>query len=319
VTQGGASSKLEPKFWTVSDLGSFYVENRKSLVAHANRILKDKNQAEEVVQDALVKVMLAAPELDSSDHALAYIRRSIDNLCVDIFRIEGRRPNLFSIDENNSVADEFWTNNDDHSDVLASAEDAAIVRQALALLSPAERAALVLWEFEGRSTKEIADELGIKESSVRHTVSRARTSLRKILTTIVIDEDRGLTALDLLNNSYRKASSIAQKSGRAVMSLVLLASAFLGFNSLTGNEWTPTVINDQVVDKGLLQDRNLNLVSPNISVNDINISDVKAVTSSNVSKSNSNEDMELEVLNAQLETAAAMVETLMLLEGVEKK
>ncbi len=32
-----------------------------------------------------------------------------------------------------------------------------------------------MWEVEGRSTAEIAKELGIKESAVRHTVSRART------------------------------------------------------------------------------------------------------------------------------------------------
>jgi len=104
------------------------------------------------------------------------------------------------------------------------------------MLSPAERAALVMWEMEGRSTKEIARELGIKESTVRHTVSRARTSLRKILSELVIDEARGLTALDLLSTTYKRASDVAKKSSKAALSLILVFFAFLGFNAMPNHE-----------------------------------------------------------------------------------
>jgi len=93
-----------------------------------------------------------------------------------------------------------------------------------------------MWEMEGRSTAEIAAELGIKESSVRHTVSRARASLRRVLTELVIDEKRGLTALDMLSTSYKKAAKLAEKSSKVALSLILVLTAFLGFNSLTGNE-----------------------------------------------------------------------------------
>jgi hypothetical protein len=93
-----------------------------------------------------------------------------------------------------------------------------------------------MWEMEGRSTAEIAAELGIKESSVRHTVSRARASLRRVLSELVIDEKRGLTALDMLSTSYKKAAKFAEKSSKAALSLMLVLTAFLGFNSLTGNE-----------------------------------------------------------------------------------
>ena len=119
---------------------------------------------------------------------------------------------------------------------ISAAEDAAIIRQALALLSPAERTALVMWEMDGRTTAEIAAELGIKESSVRHTVSRARASLRTILSTLIIDEERGLTALDLLSTSYKKAAELAKKSSRAALSLFLVVGAFLGFHAFTGHE-----------------------------------------------------------------------------------
>ncbi len=225
-----------PRVWTVAELGAFYTEHRSELLAHANRVLKDSAKAEEITQDSLIKFMLAAPELESTDHALSYLHRTIENLCIDYFRMEGRRPNLVVIDEAQAEVEAAWQVDGDHSAAISAAEDAAIIRQALAMLSPAERAALVMWEMEGRSTEEIAAELGIKETTVRHTVSRARTSLRRVLSELVIDEERGLTALDMLSTTYKKAADLAAKSSKVALSLLLVVTAFLGFNSLTGNE-----------------------------------------------------------------------------------
>ena len=231
-----SAASAGPRVWTVAELGAFYTEHRSELLAHANRVLKDSAKAEEITQDALIKFMLAAPELESQDHALSYLHRTIENLCIDLFRLEGRRPNLVVIDDAQAEVEAAWQVSGDHSQAISAAEDAAIIRQALALLSPAERAALVMWEMEGRSTSEIAAELGIKESAVRHTVSRARTSLRRVLSELVIDQERGLTALDMLSTTYKKAAELAQKSSKAALSLVLVFAAFLGFNSMTGNE-----------------------------------------------------------------------------------
>jgi RNA polymerase sigma factor (sigma-70 family) len=229
------------KVWTVAELGAFYTEHRSELIAHASRILKDSAKAEEVIQDALIKVMLAAPELESKDHALGYMHRTIENLCIDIFRIEGRRPNLVLLDESSAELESKWVDNKDHVDVIAAADDAAIVRQALAMLSPAERAALVMWEMEGRSTAEIAAELGIKESAVRHTVSRARASLRKVMSELIVDKERGLTALDMLSTTYKKAAQVAKKSSKAALSLILVFFAFLGFNAMPTDSELPVV------------------------------------------------------------------------------
>jgi RNA polymerase sigma factor (sigma-70 family) len=235
------------KVWTVAELGAFYTEHRTELHAHASRVLKDYARAEEVIQDALIKVMLAAPELESADHALSYMHRTIENLCIDIFRIEGRRPNLVVLDDATAEVESTWRENNDHSDAIAAADDAAIVRQALAMLSPAERAALVMWEMEGRSTEEIARELGIKESAVRHTVSRARASLRRVLSELIIDEARGLTALDMLSTTYKKASELAKKSSKVALSLILVLFAFLGFNSMPTNTGIPALVTEDSV------------------------------------------------------------------------
>jgi RNA polymerase sigma factor (sigma-70 family) len=301
-----------PRGWTVAELGAFYTEHRSELLAHANRVLKDSAKAEEITQDALIKFMLAAPELESTDHALSYLHRTIENLCIDLFRLEGRRPNLVVLDDATAEVEAAWQVDGDHSSVISAAEDAAIIRQALAMLSPAERAALVMWEMEGRSTSEIASELGIKESAVRHTVSRARASLRRVLSELVIDEERGLTALDMLSTSYKKAAVLAQKSSKVALSLLLVVTAFLGFNSLTGNEGnvqvndlaisTPTTVTEEAVIPAAP------VVEPTQKVS--------TKKSSGISIEEFNDQMDISI--AQLESVAVMAETLAMIQKAEE-
>jgi RNA polymerase sigma factor (sigma-70 family) len=302
------SGAVSPSSWTVSDMGAFYASHRAELLSHAQRILRDMAKSEEVVQDVLVKFMLAAPELSSAEHAVAYLHRSIENQCVDLFRAESRRPNLVLLDEVSAELEAKWHVDGDLSHEILAAEDAAIIRQALSLLSPAERAALVMWEMEGRSTSEIASELGIRETSVRHTVSRARNSLRKALSSIVVDQANGLTALDLLSSTYRRTATIVKKSGRAVMSLVLLFSAFLGFNSLNGGEQFSTVIQtSSQIDSEASATTLSNLTE--IQNNAIREEIIKP-------KANLQQIMDdLAFESAQLESAMAILEAINLLEG----
>ena len=302
-----------PRVWTVAELGSFYTEHRSELLAHANRVLKDSAKAEEITQDALIKFMLAAPELESTDHALSYLHRTIENLCIDLFRLEGRRPNLVVLDDATAEVEAAWQVDGDHSSVISAAEDAAIIRQALAMLSPAERAALVMWEMEGRSTSEIASELGIKESAVRHTVSRARASLRRVLSELVIDEERGLTALDMLSTSYKKAAEIAQKSSKVALSLLLVVTAFLGFNSLTGNEGNVQVNDLAISAPTTVQDE---AVTPAAPVVVEPVQKVSAPKSSGITVEEFNDQMDISI--AQLESVAVMAQTMAMIQAAEE-
>jgi len=294
-----------PALWSVAQFSSFYTQNRAELIAHANRIVKDKAKAEEITQEALVKFMLAAPELQSDDHGLSYLHRTIENLCIDLFRAENRRPNLIALDDASAEVESTWQVSGDHSLAISAAEDAAIIRQALSLLSPAERAALVMWEVEGRSTKEIAKELGIKESAVRHTVSRARTSLRKVLSELVIDEARGLTALDLLSTTYKKAAELAGKSSKIALTFILVLTAFLGLNSLTGNEPNTTITTSS---SQLSNDQDLSgVITPSVP-EQLTVAPTKAPTEKTITVQEYSDHMSLSA--AQLETVALMLQVL---------
>jgi RNA polymerase sigma factor (sigma-70 family) len=183
--------------------------------------------------------MLAAPDLDSADRAIAYLRTSVTNLALNVIRARGARPNLVAIDADttqerlNEIASE---NHIDLDTTITAAEDAAIVREALSRLTPDQRTALVMWEMEGRTTEEIATALNTSPANVRHILVRARKSMVRVLEEWIVDEKTGLTALNALSTTYKKSIEIAQKSSKAALSLLLVITAFLGFNSMTGNE-----------------------------------------------------------------------------------
>jgi RNA polymerase sigma factor (sigma-70 family) len=313
-----AKSQATTNEWTVADLASLYSEYRTSLVSQARRMLRSDSEANEVVQEAFIKFILAAPELDTKERALAYMRATINNLSLNVIRARGSRPNLVALDSDTSAERlaEIAVENYIPADVsMSAAEDAAIIKLALAQLSPAERAALVMWEMEGRSTSEIASELGIKESAVRHTVSRARASLRRVLSELVIDEERGLTALDMLSTSYKKAAEIAQKSSKVALSLLLVVTAFLGFNSLTGNEGNVQV-NDLAISTPATVTEEAITPAASVVVTEQTQKVSAPKKSSGITVEEFNDQMDISV--AQLESVAVMAQTLAMLMAAEE-
>ena len=234
-----ASAQGSAADWSISQLSALYTEHRTQLVSQARRITRDEAEANEVVQEAFLKFMLAAPELDSADRAISYLRTSVTNLSLNIIRARGARPNLVAIDADttqerlNEIASE---NHIDLDTSITAAEDAAIIREALSRLTSDQRTALVMWEMEGRTTEEIATALNTSPANVRHILVRARKSMVRVLEEWVVDDATGLTALNALSTTYKKAAQIAQKSSKAALSLLLVITAFLGFNSMTGNE-----------------------------------------------------------------------------------
>ena len=311
-----AKSQATTNEWTVADLASLYSEFRTSLVSQARRMLRSDSEANEVVQEAFIKFILAAPELDTKERALAYMRATINNLSLNVIRARGSRPNLVAIDSDTSaerLAEIAVENYIPADESISAAEDAAIIKLALTKLSPAERAALVMWEMEGRSTSEIASELGIKESAVRHTVSRARASLRRVLSELIIDEERGLTALDMLSTSYKKAAEIAQKSSKVALSLLLVVTAFLGFNSLTGNEGNVQV-NDLAISAPTTVTEES--VTPAAPVVVEQTKKVSAKKSSGITVEEFNNQMDISI--AQLESVAVMAQTMAMIQAAEE-
>ena len=203
------------------DFAGLYIRHRASFGLHARRYLKDKRDVEEVVQEGFLRLFLALPELETELQALAYCRRTITNLCIDRYRADQRRPRLVDLDSVpvDQLAEDL------ERDGVIQAEDAAQVRLALSLLSPAHRDALVKREIEEKSLPVIAAELDIPEESVKHLLFRARRALRRLLagTQLQPGTDPELTStLQLL--ARRTASAGGRVAGVAAILLIALGS-----------------------------------------------------------------------------------------------
>ena len=270
--------------WSVSDLSALYTQNRSSLIAQARRILRSDADAAEVVQDAFLKFILAAPELDTADRAMAYLRTTVNNLCLNVIRATGSRPNLVALDSDTSqerLAEIAAENHVPMDATLAAAEDASLIREALSRLSGTQRTALVMWEIEGRSTKEIAQAIGTSEKNVRHVVQRARASFIRVLTEWVVDEKTGSTALDALSGTYKKAAELAKKSSKVALSLLIVMVAFLGFNSVTGSEFNTANVITSLTQEAPVLDNSDASTTPSPSSTDENLVNQKLIEENN--------------------------------------
>jgi len=270
--------------WSVSDLSALYTQNRSSLIAQARRILRSDADAAEVVQDAFLKFILAAPELDTADRAMAYLRTTVKNLCLNVIRATGSRPNLVALDSDTSqerLAEIAAENHIPMDATLAAAEDASIIREALSRLSETQRTALVMWEVEGRTTKEIAQAIGTSEKNVRHVVQRARASFIRVLSEWVVDEKTGSTALDALSGTYKKAAELAKKSSKVALSLLIVMVAFLGFNSVTGSEFNTANVITSLTQEAPAPNNSDASTTPSPSSTDENIVNQKLIEENN--------------------------------------
>jgi RNA polymerase sigma factor (sigma-70 family) len=228
--------------WSIAELSSLYSEYRSSLNSQARRMLHSESDAAEIVQEAFLKFILAAPELDTKERAIAYLRTTVNNLSLNKIRASGVRAGTVPLDSDSIQGDLdelAATNHVPFDSTIILAEDASIVREALSRLSSDQRTALIMWDMEGRSTEEIATALNTTPSNVRHIVSRSRSSFVRVLSEWVIDESTGTTALDSLSSSYKKAAELARKSAKAMPAIIFLIAATFGLSTFNNKTITP--------------------------------------------------------------------------------
>ena len=204
------------------DFAGLYIRHRSSFGNQARRFLRDQRDVDEVVQEAFLRLFLALPELETELQALAYCRRTVTNLCIDRYRADMRRPKLVNIEA--LPASEFP--DDELDDPVVQAEDAAFVREALSLLTPLHRQALIKREIEEKSIPVIAAELDVPEESVKHLLHRARRALRRHLAKTHLAPGADLEATSTLSLLGRSAAASGGKLGVVIvfLGLVLLGA-----------------------------------------------------------------------------------------------
>jgi len=212
------------KDWSAQDFANIYVRFRPHLISHASRFLREETQAEEVVQDAFLYLMTALPELDSELGVLRFLKWKTKMLCLDIIRSSqvGLNKNLVPLPDD--VADESQI-----LDSLERADDAAIIRLALAKLQPRHREALIATIYEEKSHQEVARQMDVGENALRQLLFRARASFRQAL--VGEAEIEGKTIAEILTVAAQR--SAVARNNVVVALLVMTAvtvSSVLGLN-----------------------------------------------------------------------------------------
>ena len=210
------------------EFAALFIRHRWSFALHARRFLQDQRDIDEVVQEGFLRLFLALPELETELQALAYGRRTITNLCIDRYRADQRRPRLVDLE---SIPASAFPDDDDETDPVIQAEDAAIVREALAMLSPLHREALIKREIEEKSLPQIAAELDIPVEQVKHVLHRARRSLRRLLVGTHVEPGVDLDVAMLLAANRARAARAAKPVGVAVLTLLLVLAGVVGLRS----------------------------------------------------------------------------------------
>ncbi|WP_074713317.1 RNA polymerase sigma factor [Arthrobacter alpinus] len=138
--------------------------------AYARRLTRSFDEADDVVQDALVTAWKDIGSLQDGAAVKAWLMRIVGHRAVDAGR---RRKVHDNLDDQADPADRKPT--PEQAAVAGSARLA--LSRALARLPEEQRRCWVLKEFGGQSYDEIAEALGISAASVRGRLARARTTL----------------------------------------------------------------------------------------------------------------------------------------------
>jgi RNA polymerase sigma-70 factor (ECF subfamily) len=158
----------EPRTEAHPDFEEFYRAEHVRLYRALYLVTGDRAEAEELMQEAFLRMWERWPRVSRLDDPQGYLFRTAMNAFRSRLRRAARRARVAM---GRTV----------HQDPFAAADARDQVVRALRHLTPRQRAALVLTELLGFGTEEAARALGVKAGTVRSLSSQARSALRRTL------------------------------------------------------------------------------------------------------------------------------------------
>jgi len=157
-------------------LAAYFDRHARALIFFARRIVSDTYVAEELVQDAYVKLWMARERIANDAHIKSFLYRTTRNSCIDHLRATGHRiqGSTCELDENIRQPD---------NDLLAHmihAETLHLVYLEVKKLSPTQQQIFQLSFIDGLSTQEICAALGMTSNAVFVARSKALATLQRL-------------------------------------------------------------------------------------------------------------------------------------------
>jgi RNA polymerase sigma-70 factor (ECF subfamily) len=143
----------------------------------AYRMTGNETDAEDMVQDTLLRAWTQIHRFDGRASFGTWLHRICANRTVDFLRSRNR----WQPDSADDPFRDLPSRLPSPERIARSSEATAMLEPALASLSGIERTAFVLRHFEGLSVDEIAGALGVQPGAARHSIFRAVRKLRLAL------------------------------------------------------------------------------------------------------------------------------------------
>ena len=149
---------------------------KNELYRLALRITLNPAEAEDVVQETMIKVWNRRDQWDEIESIEAFCLTICRNLAVDKMRkIEGQNQSLDEVA--NDAPDRSYSSNPEEQ--AMQQDRIELIRRLIGQLPEKQRSAMQLRDFEGKSYKEIAAIMGISEEQVKVNIFRARQAIRQ--------------------------------------------------------------------------------------------------------------------------------------------
>ena len=146
-------------------------ERSPRLLAYARLLTGNDAEAQDVLQDALVRAFSRGRAFDNANLAESYVRRAIPSVFID--RLRKRKAAERAHDRDVAIGGR---------DVFTPDRDVVMdVRAALAALPPQERACVVLRFYDDLTVPQIAAQLRLAEGTVKRYLSDASGKLTQLL------------------------------------------------------------------------------------------------------------------------------------------
>jgi len=151
---------------------------RRSAVTLAYQMLGNAEDAEDVAQEAFVRIFQAIPRFRGQAAFPTWLYRIVTNLCLGSRRRRRVTVGLDAVREPTAA-----------DSPSRSVPEGLLARQVMAAMPADRRAILLLREQEGLSYREIAEALGLPLGTVRSRLSKARTAFRRLWTKLSESEE----------------------------------------------------------------------------------------------------------------------------------
>jgi RNA polymerase sigma-70 factor (ECF subfamily) len=166
------------------DQAAFRLLSRRhapAMVGLARRVLGNAAEAEDVVQEAMLRVWTHAPRWQPLAAFKTWLTRIVVNLCLD----RKRKATMLDLEAAGEVADP----TPGAGELAEASERERLLAEAIQTLPDRQRSAIVLTYSEGMSNAQVADMLGTSVSAVETLLVRGKQNLRNALRRVIDEGD----------------------------------------------------------------------------------------------------------------------------------